>query len=415
MVVFNSATSFRPSAGTAPSRSRLRYAFRAASVSERMPFRTPKRQSRRQLDSGDSSGPIAALAVLLAVFALAVAPAAAQRVAVEGVVENRTTGKPAAGVAVTLVRASASMETVAQAKTNAMGHFRFEAVEAPAPPAMLLVRAEHAGVRYNEPVTGGGPVTIRIYNAGAPASAIRVVERAIILQPNAGKLLVNEMYLVRNESDPPATYAHAGGTFRFFVPEGGRASVQANAQSASGISLPLEAKPEGSAAGVVAVSHPIKPGETRIEVSYHLDYPGSLLLEGQAVEKVERTRVAAPEGVAVEGEGVRFLLSEPQTKFRIYQVTSNERWSLKLAGESRAAAGGSDSGSGGEAPRESGIVDMPGPVGERLPLVLAVVLAALGVGFVRLWRQEKPAAAVSGKAVSGEATGGKAARRKRGA
>lgn len=353
----------------------------------------------------------AALVALLAAFALTALPAAAQRMAVQGVVENGTTGKPAAGVALTLVRASESKETLAQTSTDAQGRFRFDAVETPAPPAVLLVQAEHAGVRYTEPVMGSAPLTLKIYNSGAVASSIRVPERAVILHPSRGKLLVNEIYFLRNESDPPAAYTRPGGTFRFFVPEGGSRSVEASAQGAGGISLPLEAKPQPSSAGVLAVSHPLKPGESRIEVRYHLDYPGSLVFEAQAVEKIERTRVAVPEGVTAEGEGMRFLGSEPQTRFRIYEVAGSERWSLKLAGEGRAVAGG-ESDSGGEARSDSGIIEMPSPIGQRLYLLLPAVLVALGAGFARLWRQERPAA-VSGKVAAKETAAGKVARRKR--
>lgn len=330
--------------------------------------------------------------LLLAGVSTAALPAIARQVAVEGLVRNGTTSQPATGLAVTLIRAGEAKEPLGQAATDARGRFRFPAVEPPAPPAMLLVQAEHDGVRYAEPVVGIMPVEITIYEAGARASAIRVTERQVILHPTRGKLLVIEFYRLQNESDPPATYAPEASTFRFFAPEGGSGSLQVSARGAAGMSIPLEPRVDAGAPGVLAVRHPLKPGENRIEVSYHLDYPGSLVFESRAAEKVERTRLAVPEGVTAEGEGLRFLGSEPQTRFRIYNVARNDRWTLRLAGEGRLAAAGASgaTGEGGAAENDSDIISRPGPVGERRAEWLAAVLVVLGAGFVRLWRQARP-------------------------
>ena len=327
--------------------------------------------------------------LLLAGVSIAALPAVAEQVAVEGVVRNGTTGNPASGALVALIRAGESKESLEQVASDRGGRFRFQPVEVPAPPAMLLVQVEHGGVRYTEPTVGTAPVEMAIYEAGAPASAIRVAERAVIFHPTGGKLLVNEFYRLWNGSEPPATYAPAGGTFRFFVPEGGSRSVQVTLRGAAGMSIPLEPQPYAARSGVLAVSHPLKPGENRIEVSYHLDYPGSLEFESRAAEKVERTRLAVPEGVTLEGEGLRLLGSEPETRFRIYDVERNDRWTLQLAGEARLASGATGE-EGGAAENDSDVVSRLGPVGEKRTLLLAVVMAALGMGFLRLWRQQKP-------------------------
>ena len=327
--------------------------------------------------------------LLLAGVSIAALPAVAEQVAVEGVVRNGTTGNPAGGALVALIRAGESKESLEQVVSGRGGRFHFQPVEVPAPPAMLLVQVEHGGVRYTEPTVGTAPVEMAIYEAGAPASAIRVSERAVILHPTGGKLLVNEFYRLWNGSEPPATYAPAGSTFRFFVPEGGSRSVQVTLRGAAGMSIPLEPQAYAAASGVLAVSHPLKPGENRIEVSYHLDYPGSLSFESRAAEKVERTRLAVPERVTLEGEGLSELGSEPETGFRIYDVERNDRWTVRLAGEGRLASGATGE-RGGAAENDSDVVSRLGPVGEKRALLLAAMLVVLGAGFVRLWRQQKP-------------------------
>ena len=327
--------------------------------------------------------------LLLAGVSIAALPAVAEQVAVEGVVRNGTTGNPASGALVALIRAGESKESLEQVVSGRGGRFHFQPVDLPAPPAMLLVQVEHGGVRYTEPTVGTAPVELAIYEAGAPASAIRVAERAVILHPTGGKLLVNEFYRLWNGSEPPATYAPAGSTFRFFVPEGGSRSVQVTLQGAAGMSIPLEPRPYAAQSGVLAVSHPLKPGENRIGVSYHLDYPGSLEFASRAVEEVERTLVAVPEGVTLEGEGLSELGSEPETGFEIHELARNDRWTVRLAGEGRPASGATGEGSGA-AENDSDVVSRLGPVGEKRALLLAVVMAALGMGFLRLWRQQKP-------------------------
>ena len=327
--------------------------------------------------------------LLLAGVTMAPLPAAAKQVTVEGVVRNGTTGSPASGVQLTLIRAGESKESLGQVTSGGGGRFRFQPVEVPAPPVMLLVQAEHDGVRYTEPLAGTAPVEMTVYKVGAPASAIRVSERAVILHPTGGKLLVNEFYRLWNGSEPPATYASEGGTFRFYVPKEGNRSVQVSLRGATGMSIPLEPQPYAARSGVLAVSHPLKPGENRIEVSYHLDYPGSLEFASQAAEQVERTRLAIPEGVSVEGEGLTELGSEPETRFRIYDVASNDRWTLRLTGEGQPASGATREGRGA-AERESDVVSRLGPVGQWREYLLAVVLAVLGIGFFRLWLQQRP-------------------------
>ncbi len=345
-----------------------------------------------------------ALAALLLLMAWGAAPAFGQKVSVEGSIENVTTGKPAAGVPVNLIKAGEFKDPLARAKSDAQGRFRFEPVEQPAAPAMLLVQAEHGGVRYTEPVESGGSpkIALKVFDSGAPASAVRFAERALILQPRSAKLQVTELYMVRNESSPPAAYAPKGPTLRFYVPEAARQSVQATVQGAGGIPVPLDPRPEPGAPGVLGVSHALKPGESRFEVSYHLDYPGSLLFESQAVEKVERTRLAVAQGVTAVGDGVRFIATEPQMKFGIYDIAAGDRWSVKLTGESRAPDTGRDAGStaggagntdAGAAPEgDSGVGRMPGWVESKLYLFLAGALTALGVGFALLWRQDRQSA-----------------------
>ena len=337
----------------------------------------------------------AVLACLLLFVALTPA-LAQQKTDVSGVALNLTAGKPAAGLTVSLMRADRGHTTVATAKTDADGRFRFPDVEAPAPPSMLLVQAERGGVRYSQPVMSSAPVELRVYDTGAPASAIQVADRAVILQPSRGKLMVNEMYMIRNDSAPPAAYAPGGGGFRFAVPEGAERTLQVHGEGAAGMSIPLQAERDPKDKSVHTIDPVFKPGENRLEISYALDYPGSLVFEGRAVQEIQRTRLAVGPGVAVEGEGIRLIGTEPQMKFSIYDVASNERWSVRLAGESEAVAA---SGAGEAQGSQSEILTLESAVGRKMLWFFVALAGVLGFGFLRLWQSGQPLpAAAAGRA-----------------
>ena len=320
---------------------------------------------------------------------MAALPAVARQVTVEGVVHNGTTGEPARGVLLTLIRAGESKESLEQVTSGGGGRFRFQPVEAPAPPVMLLVQAEHDGVRYTEPLAGTAPVEMTVYKVGATASAIRVSERAVILHPTGGKLLVNEFYRLWNGSEPPATYASEGGTFRFYVPKEGNRSVQVSLPSASGMSIPLEPQPYAARSGVLAVRHPLKPGENRIEVSYHLDYPGSLEFASQGGRAGGAHAAGCPRRCHCGRRGV--ALAGFRAGDSISHLRCGQQRSLGAAADGRRAAGiGRNQEERGAAERESDVVSRLGPVGQKRTLLLAAVLVTLGMGFVRLWRHQRP-------------------------
>ena len=243
---------------------------------------------------------------------------------------------------------------------------------------------------------GSANVSLRVFSAGAPASSIAYGERAVILQPRTGKLLVTDLYVVRNESSPPATFAPDGPTLRFFVPASARQTVQASVQGAGGIPVPLEVKPEAvkpeaRSEGAFGVRYPLKPGESRFEITYQMDYPGSLNFETRAIEKIGQTRLAVSSGVTTEGEGIRFMATEPRMKFSIFNVTNSPAWSAKLTGEGReepAASGGEAA--EGDAGGESAVTNMRGFVDARWAFFLAGIGAVLGAGFFRLWRANEP-------------------------
>lgn len=340
---------------------------------------------------------MALLLAALLLFCFAAVPANAQT-PIEGRVQNGTTGKPVAGLPVSLLGTAQGHQAIDSAKTAADGSFRFAKSDAGG--GMLMVQAEYAGIRYSEPVPPNSPrVEIKVFDSGAPASTVRVGERAVILQPQQGRLNVTELFVVNNNSSPPATYTPSGPGLRFFVPEGAGTSVQVAMAGAAGMSVPVETRPASGQPGVITVAQSIRPGESRLEISYDLPYSGSMKFETRALESVERTRLAVAQGVTVAGDGVRFVSTEPQMKFGIYDVATNDRWSVTLSGESTAPAAGAAAGGAGGTAEGGGseITRVPSWVNSKLYLFLAGLLVVLGLGLARLWGQPVVVEARPGK------------------
>ena len=138
---------------------------------------------------------------------------------VTGTVRNGTTGKPAASVEMILIQLQGGMQPVANTKTDAEGHYKFDNPSLGAAP--MLLRAVYRGVNYHEPVTPGQDHGRRAgFEPTDKPSAFAVTAHAIILQPDGSDLDVGEEYNITNKTQPPLAYYRADGSFLFSLPAG---------------------------------------------------------------------------------------------------------------------------------------------------------------------------------------------------
>ena len=319
--------------------------------------------------------------------------------AVEGTVHNGTTGRPAAGVEVALMKLDQGMVPVGTAKTDARGRFRFQADIAG---AHGLLRAQFEGVTYTEIVAPGArtaDIRLPVYSASksAPAPEMRV----IFIEPSGGEMGVNESYLFRNQSQPPVTYVGDGqGSLRFYAPPGAKGLPQVSVQGAGGVPLRVNAG-KTAEPDVYQVDHPIKPGENRIDVTYVLPYKSGLELPGRTLYPDVATRIAAPSGVTLAGDALRPLGEEPQTKASIFNIARAD-FKLTVTGEGRLPrdrGAGEGEGGGGE------IATVPAAVQQQQWMVFGFVAVILALGFYGLWM-------ASGKPAPPPAPAAKAKKRK---
>ena len=308
---------------------------------------------------------------------------------ITGTVTNQTTGKPQAGATVALYKVATvtGPELIDQAKSDAQGKFSInQTVQGPGP---ALIRTAFDGVTYNHMLPPGSPTTglaIEVYNASKQPGGAKVEKHMILLEPSAGQLAVSETFLFKNEgktawNDPDV------GTLKFFLPAGaGKPDARATAPGGMPLGAPVvkTAKPD-----VFAVDFAIKPGDTRIDVTYTRPYAEGADLDGKVVSKDENTYLVVPNGIALKGDGLNDLGTEPRSQAHIFGVTT-AAYKVQLTG---AVAAAPPEAAGDQAADDAGprIEQIMPRVNTKTVSILIVALGILALGFALLYRAKAPA------------------------
>jgi hypothetical protein len=304
--------------------------------------------------------------------------------AVDGVVVNATTGQPQSGVAVNLVQPSQSgMVQLGNTTTDAQGQFK---IDKQIPPGPGLLQATYQGTTYNQIITPGMSTTgvqLKVYDATKKAGIARTVEHLILLEPGADRLRISETFVVGNDSN--LTYNDpAKGSIQFFLPPATDGNAQVIITAPGGMPIPRPAL-KTPVAGIYKVDYPVKPGETRMDVSYTV--PATNKFSGKIVGSDAATHLVTPGTVNVTGDGIELAGREPQTQANIYNLTGLD-YNLLIEGigslrpdDSAGAAGPGDDGGSPQ-------VEIKKPrIYAQLPWVLSLAFAILALGGTMLYRR----------------------------
>src|SRR3954452_11515484 len=164
---------------------------------------------------------------------------------ITGTATNGTTGKPAAGADVILLKLEGGMSEEARTKTDAQGKFKITAENGGAP---HVLRVMHQNVRYNQPLPPGTETKdVAVYDAGKKIDGISSTVDAMWIksEPGTRQAQVAEMFVVKNDSKPPRTQM-SEKSFEFTLPAGAIVEVS-DATSPGGMPLKTAAVPQGQA------------------------------------------------------------------------------------------------------------------------------------------------------------------------
>lgn len=225
----------------------------------------------------------------------------------KGVVTNGTTGKPAAGDSVTLLKLMSGMEVEADTTTNSQGAFSFQLKDLT---ELHVIRVKHAGVEYHQAVKPGSEtVQVEVFDSSPRVNGITVDERAMMVrEAHNGTLVMNESFVLKNAATPPVSTVN-DYHFDFYLPEGAKVTGgEITAPRGRPTLRPPIPQQEKNKYSFV---YPLRPGETILDVEYTLPYSGQIKLEPRLNIPVSRFFVALPKSVSfVPGDGTQYVKAD---------------------------------------------------------------------------------------------------------
>src|SRR5581483_11762267 len=359
---------------------------------------------------------------LLRVLASAVLLLSAASGDITGKVTNATTGKPAAGDDVVLLRLSQGMDEIARTKTDARGQFTLKVSDAGAP---HLVRVSHGGVNYHKAAPPGTTTAdVEVYDAAPKLDGISATVNVVRFSATGDQLQVIELFALKNDSSPPKTLM-SDKTFELDLPEG---AVVDSSMAAGPGGMPVTSSPvpdEGKKGRYYYV-FPLRPGETRFQLSYHLPYNGKASFAPTALYNMEHFVVMLPKSMEFRPADRQQFSPMQEDASANTQVATAVKAGDKLAfsisgsgefpreqqggGEEPAGATSNDARPGGGLGPPS---EQPDPLKQYRWYILGALALALAAGAVYVLRRgpasapapsSTPATAVQGRGVARTAT-----------
>ncbi len=347
------------------------------------------------------------LRVLAALLALSALSAATN---LKGTVQNGTTGKPAAGDDVVLLDLSQGMTEAARTKTDAQGRFSFKYDETGAP---HMVRVLHQGVNYfpqgGMVPPGTSTAEVTVYDATAKVEGIGLTVDMMRAQTEGNNLQVTELWVVKNTSSPPRTQM-SDNAFEMVLP----ADAKVDSSMASGPGgQPVNSAPvPQSQKNKYAFVFPLRPGETRFQVSYHLPYSGKIKIDPKPLYPTDHVVVMLPKSMQFAGAAAYQTMTggDPNANIQVItNVNPGQDLSFNLSGmgtiqeeqQTATASGGGGQG-GGMAQRRGGPggglgvpEETPDPLHRYRGFILGGLAVALALGVFYVVTRPKPAMAGS--------------------
>jgi hypothetical protein len=307
---------------------------------------------------------------------------------IDGTVMNRTSGKAASGVSITLLKPGAQgMQTLGSTLSGSAGHFVFEKDQPGGGPQLL--QASYQGVTYNKLLTPNLPtsnVGLDIYEATKSPAVAKIAQHMLLLEPSSSQLSVDETVVIENNT--ATTYNNdALGALRFYLPPAANGQVRISAQGPQGMPLPRPAE-KTDQNDIFQVNFAVKPGETQIQVAYVLPVGSPLTFRGRVVNvpgmPAGPLRLVVPPGVILAGADVQRIATEPRSQATIYNVKPAAGFSVEVAG--RGSLRGGEEPASADDNESPGITEGPPQIYRHLPWLITLALAILAVGFIALYR-----------------------------
>jgi hypothetical protein len=317
-----------------------------------------------------------------------------------GTVKNATTGKPAAGDEVVLLKLGEGMEEAGRTTTDAKGNFTFKLDDTQSP---HLVRAIHQEVTYHRMAPPGTTsVELEVYDVGKKIEGIEAVADVMWIQIEKGQLEVIRKFAVQNSSRPPRTQMN-DRNFEFYIPEGSQI-VQGTAKTENG--QPINSAPVQEREKTrYAFIFPLRPGTTEFTVAYQLPYTGSANMDPKPLYPLQHFVVILPKSMEFSAApGTNFKTmdnpNQPDSNTEVASTTTpGQSLAFKISGDGmlqqRVEGGGAQGQpAAGENRPGGGLgppIDAPDPLQKYRWYILGGFALALSAGAVYVASRQQAA------------------------
>jgi hypothetical protein len=336
---------------------------------------------------------------LVSFFCCSFALSACAADAVNGTVRNRTTGKPAAGDEIILLRLQNGMEEEARSRADATGAFSLPLLSADTP---HIVRVIHQRVNYDQTVIGKGPLEIAVFDAVPHIGGLQGTLGIAQVESDGQTLKVTEMYSISNNSVPPVTQA---GPRNFEISIAPKATLDSLlVKKGGGVWTNLAPVPIKGQQGRYAVDFPIRPGDTLFKFVYHLPYSEPTRLQVKLPYPIRNFAVMHPPSMSFKpslaaaftspglAQGLR--VEQAVGKPVVRQVAAFEISGIGLAAPAQAASSSLPANTATAAPKPDTTASVALPVVPGRPengmwIFLSGIAAILTAIAYASWRKRK--------------------------
>jgi hypothetical protein len=165
---------------------------------------------------------------------------------------------------------------------------------------MHLIRVDHQKAAYFQPLPPGTKnLDVTVYDVAAKVEGVSTEADVIRIETGPQGLHVIQNYFVKNASSPPRTQ-FSTKAYEVYLPA--EAKIEAAAAAGpEGMPVSSSPMPQGDK-GHYAFIFPVRPGETRFQLSYSLPYTGTYKFTPRIALPTENLAVMLPKSMNFQGD-----------------------------------------------------------------------------------------------------------------